>query len=142
VSAAERYLIDKSAYVRIMRSDEVYGIWQGVLAAGKVAVCEPVEAEILYSARSPEDARRTNALLRAAYGWVPVPEDVWPRLLRLQELLIERGCHRSAGLADLLVAVTAQVNGFTVLHYDHDFETIAKHTELQTCWVAPPGSIP
>ncbi|MGX1272453.1 putative nucleic acid-binding protein [Streptomyces phaeoluteigriseus] len=37
-------------------------------------------------------------------------------------------CARSAGPVDLLIAAVAEEAGLTLLHYDRDFETIARTT--------------
>ncbi|MCX5378374.1 PIN domain nuclease [Streptomyces sp. NBC_00091] len=112
-----------------------------MLKAGRISLCEPTEFEMLFSARSAQDYRRTKAQLRDLFGWRPVPEDGWQQILDLQEQLSRRGSHRSASGIDLLVAVTAKAHGLTVLHYDRDFDTIAGVTELQSRWLAEPGSI-
>lgn len=72
---------------------------------------------------------------------MPVRVDAWQRVLILQRAMAGSGCHRVAGAVDLLVAVTAQNHGLTVLHYDRDFETIARHTELKTRRLAEPGTL-
>ncbi|WP_218020403.1 hypothetical protein [Nocardia sienata] len=59
----------------------------------------------------------------------------------MQQLLTERGCHRSAGVADLMIAATGEANRLTILHYDRDLETVAEATGQPTQWVAPPGTI-
>lgn len=40
----------------------------------------------------------------------------------------KKGEHRSAGPVDLLVAAAAEEAELTLLHYDRDFETIARTT--------------
>lgn len=52
-----------------------------------------------------------------------------------------RGQHRSAGAVDLLVAATAELNTLTLVHYDRDFDQIAKATGQPAVWLAPAGSI-
>jgi predicted nucleic acid-binding protein len=44
---------------------------------------------------------------------------------------------------DLLIAAVAGSAELGVLHYDHDYDTIAQHTPLAfpSVWVAPRGSI-
>lgn len=42
---------------------------------------------------------------------------------------------------DLLVAATAELQGLTLLRYDHDFEAIASVTGQQTQWLAAPGTL-
>ncbi|MCX5198187.1 PIN domain nuclease [Streptomyces sp. NBC_00249] len=136
----QQFLIDKSAAGRILRPG-VRDAWLEILKAGRISLCEPTEFEMLFSARSVQDYQRTKAQLRDLFGWHPVPEDGWQQILGLQEELSRRGSHRSASGTDLLVAVTAKAHGLTVLHYDRDFDTIAGVTELQSRWLAEPGSI-
>jgi predicted nucleic acid-binding protein len=45
---------------------------------------------------------------------------------------------------DLLIAAIALRTGFSVIHYDHDYDTIASLTpakQLKTAWVVAAGSI-
>ncbi|MFI5985928.1 PIN domain nuclease [Streptomyces sp. NPDC051555] len=135
-----QFLIDKSAAGRILRPG-IRETWIETLSAGRVSLCEPTEFEMLYSARSVQDYKRTKAQLRQLFTWHPAPADSWQQVLALQEVLVHRGSHRSASGIDLLVAVTARAHGLTVLHYDRDFETVAGVTELRTRWLAEPGSI-
>lgn len=53
---------------------------------------------------------------------------VVPAATRVQEILTQRGQHRSAGAVDLVVAATAELQGLTLLHRDRDFECIAAVT--------------
>lgn len=62
--------------------------------------------------------------------------------MKFQASLVERGQHRSAGVADLLVAAIAELEGLTVLHYDADFDVIAEVTGQPTEWVVPRGTVP
>lgn len=58
-----------------------------------------------------------------------------------QRRLVESGRHRSAGVADLLVAAVASTAGLAVLHYEHDFDVIASVTGQPVEWVVPRGEI-
>ncbi|MEV7779404.1 PIN domain nuclease [Kitasatospora sp. NPDC088351] len=140
MSGAEQFLIDTSAHVRIVRPD-LDEVWGEVIDQGRVGLCEPTEAELCYSARSKGHFADLKAALADMYVWRPVPDGAWRTLLAIQERLVEAGQHPSAGIADLLVAVTAMHHGLTVLHYDRDFETIARHTDLRAQWLAEPGSL-
>ncbi|WP_405133523.1 PIN domain nuclease [Nocardia sp. NBC_01388] len=135
------YLIDTSAIARLLTNSSVRKAWQEPITAGVVAVCDVVELEFLFSATSLADRLRKKELLTELFGWVVVPDDAWVRTHRIQQSLTERGQHRSAGVVDLLVAVTAEVNSLTILHYDHDFETVAKVTGQAVQWISAPGSI-
>jgi len=99
------------------------------------------ELELLLSARSLEDRHRIQQLLETSYTWVLMPDRVFDRARQVQEMLTEKGQHRGPGAVDLLVAATAELTGRTLLHYDRDFEPVARTTGQDTLWLAPPGSI-
>jgi predicted nucleic acid-binding protein len=137
--ASEGFLIDTSAAMRIQRP-KCRDAWGPIVQQGRIGMCEPTEVEVLYTARSAAEADALARRMSFVYTWRAVPPDPWPRVRELQKALTAAGCHRSAGPVDLLVAVTAIHHGLTLLHYDHDFETIARHSELRTRWLADPGS--
>lgn len=122
-----RYLIDTSGLFRILRQD-ARQVWRQRLASGVVAVCPVVELEFLYSARSLADRLQQMRLLRELFTWVPMSDSAPERAAHVQQLLTERGEHRSAGAVDLLIAATAELDTLTVLADDRDFETIAAVT--------------
>jgi predicted nucleic acid-binding protein len=43
-------------------------------------------------------------------------------------------------IPDLLIAATAERYALTVLHYDGDYERIAKLTGQAAEWIVPPGT--
>ncbi|MBX9364315.1 PIN domain-containing protein [Streptomyces sp. WAC04114] len=92
------------------------------------AICDLTELEVLYSARSSADRARLKAALDAHYVWCPMPDGIYRRSRVIQEQLTAKGEHRSAGPVTLLVAAAAEEAGLTLLHYDRDFETIARTT--------------
>jgi predicted nucleic acid-binding protein len=92
-----------------------------------ITSCQLTGVEFLHSARNAEDrAELVHVVTRA-----------WD----VQRELTAKGRHRSAGAVDLLVAATAELQGLTMLHCDHDFETIASVTGQPTHWLAAPGSL-
>lgn len=93
-----------------------------------VAICDITELEVLYSARSAADRARLKAALDAHYVWCPMPDGIYRRSRIVQEQLTAKGEHRSAGPVDLLVAAAAEEAGLTLLHFDRDFEAIARTT--------------
>ncbi|MGH3468651.1 MAG: PIN domain nuclease, partial [Thermocrispum sp.] len=106
-----------------------------------VAVCPVVELEFLFTARSVRDRSELASLLGTTFGWVAVPERAFDRAAEVQALLTERGTHRSAGMADLVIAATAELHGLTLVHYDRDFSQVAAVTGQRVAWVAPPGTV-
>jgi predicted nucleic acid-binding protein len=125
VSVAD-YLIDTSALVRILLRQATED-WEQRMGAGLVALCDLTELEVLYSARSEKDREAIEGRLNQ-FTWCPMPDGVYRRARVVQRELTAKGEHRSAGAVDLLVAAAAEEAGLTLLHYDRDFETIARTT--------------
>ncbi|WNZ11697.1 PIN domain nuclease [Streptomyces sp. 11x1] len=121
------YLIDTSALARVLLRQNT-AEWDDRIGAGLVAICDLTELEVLYSARSAADRARLKAALDAHYAWCPMPDGVYRRSRIVQEQLTAKGEHHSAGPIDLLVAAAAEEARLTLLHYDRDFETIARTT--------------
>lgn len=136
-----RYLVDTSALVRLFRDRRARERWDEHIVAGLVAVCPVVELELLYGARSKADRDELVQLLHQAFGWVPMPEQVFDRAVETQAALTARGTHRSAGAVDLLVAAAAQQHGLVLLHYDADYDHIAGVTGQPVQWLADRGTL-
>ncbi|HEV2087035.1 MAG TPA: PIN domain nuclease [Cryptosporangiaceae bacterium] len=136
----EVYLTDTSAWARSFRDDRVAEALEEYLRPGLVAVCGAVQCELVYTARSQADARAIRAML-AAFQWLPTTDEVWDRVCEVQGALLDAGQHRAVGMADLIIAATAERHGATVLHYDADYDLIAKVTDQPTRWIVPRGSV-
>ncbi|MDQ1441328.1 MAG: hypothetical protein QOG97_1556 [Acidimicrobiaceae bacterium] len=134
------YLADKSALTRSDTRPEVREVIEPLLLAGRVATCGIVDLELLFSAPSPATYRELAEVLRAMPR-VPVTDAAVDRALEVQMLLANQSRHRSVPLPDLLVAACAEAAGLTVLHYDADYERIAKVTGQTVQWVVPGGSV-
>lgn len=132
------YLADKSAHAQRHHSDQAAERLDRDIAAGRIAVCEVVALELLYSARNAADYEALAAAL-AALPWVPTTQDALRRALDVQRQLATHGHHRRP-LPDLMVAATAELAGVAVLHYDHDFDLIAEVTDQPTEWIIPRGT--
>jgi hypothetical protein len=135
------YLVDTSALVRLLRNEQVRARWEQQITAGLVAVCPIVELELLYTARSKADRDELGELLRAAFGWVAMPERVFDRASEIQAAMTGRGTHRSAGAVDLLIAAAAELHALVLLHYNRDFELVGEVTGQRTQWLADAGSL-
>jgi predicted nucleic acid-binding protein len=133
------WLIDNSALARLDRR-EVVEVLSPRIRQGLLAVSIVTELEIGYSARSTADYRATRASIVDRLIPVAMPPRAEGRAREVQAQLVDRGQHRSAGLADLLIAATAEMEGLTVLHYDADFELIAKITGQPCEWIVPRGT--
>jgi predicted nucleic acid-binding protein len=66
----------------------------------------------------------------------------WRRALDIQGALWHAAQMRSVGLPDLLIAAIAERERVTVVHYDGDYDQIAKITGQRMLWVVPPGTVP
>ncbi len=95
---------------------------------------------MLYSASSPR-IYRAAADAQRGMPRVPLDEACVERALEVQAMLAQRSQHRAVPLPDLLVAACAEQAGLTVIHYDADFDRIAKLTGQTVRWVVPRGSV-
>ncbi|MDT0341366.1 PIN domain nuclease [Streptomyces litchfieldiae] len=134
----ERYLIDKSALARYPKP-AVRAVIDPLHNAGLLAVCGAVEVEVMHSARSRSDAERIRDEMRG-FDWLATPDEVWDRALEVQTQLIGSGNWKALSAADLVIAATAERHGAAVLHYDGDYDMIARVTGQPTRWVVPAGA--
>jgi predicted nucleic acid-binding protein len=134
------YLADKSALARRQARVEVRKVLDPLLLEGAIATCGIVELEMLYSARSPAIYKALAEALRGMPR-VALEEECVRRALEVQAMLAKRSQHRAVPLPDLLIAACAERAGLTVLHYDADYDRIAKFTSQPVQWVVPRGSV-
>ena len=132
------FLADKSAHAQRYHSSDAADRLDRDIAAGRLAVCEVVALELLYSARSVADYHALSEAL-AALPWIPTTQDALRRAIEVQGALAAKGQHRRP-LPDLMIAATAELAGAVVLHYDHDFDLIAEVTGQETEWIVPRGT--
>jgi len=134
------FIADKSALTRRDTRPEVRDALEPLLLAGEVATCGIGDLELLYSASSRTTYRALAEALRGMPR-VPLETACVDRALEVQAMLAERSQHRAVPLSDLLVAACAEQAGLSVLHYDADFERIAKLTGQEVQWIVPRGSV-
>ena len=60
----------------------------------------------------------------------------------MQAALWRGGQVRAVGFPALLIAAVAERERITVLHYDSDFDLIARVTGQPVQWVVPRGTVP
>jgi predicted nucleic acid-binding protein len=108
----------------------------------EIAVCDMVRFELLRSARNGEELRKLSRRFDALPNFA-VDDAHWKRALWVYERFADLGGahHRSVGHRDLLIAATAEAAGMPVLHYDADFDRIARITGQPMRWIVPRGSI-
>jgi len=134
------FLADKSALARRQTRAQVREALDPLLLEGEVATCGIVDLEMLYSASSRSNYRAAAKSLRGMPR-APLDEGCVQRALEVQAMLAERSQHRAVPLPDLLVAACAEGAGLAVLHYDADFDRIAKLTGQRVQWIVPRGSV-
>lgn len=136
--AVARYLPDKSVWARL-RHPAVRNAFSPYVDRGLVGTCPVIDLEILYSARTGAEHEHFAAQ-RAAFEYFPMTDEIAQRAIEVQGLLAQRAQHRSVSIPDLLIAATAERYALTVLHYDGNYERIAKLTGQAAEWIVPPGT--
>ena len=134
-------LADTSVWAR-RRHPAVAPWWEQQLVSGEIGICETVMLELLHSARTGEEMRNLRQDLFA----LPVhtmSERAWVRALDVYQLLADKAPqhHRSVKLADLVIAACAEEAGWTLVHYDQDYDAIVAVTGQATRWVAQRGTL-
>ena len=135
-----RFLIDTSAAAR-MRLAPVADRLEPLITGGLVATCATLDAEALYSTRSPEEYEQVRADRRDAYEYLSSDDGHWQRAFDAQRELSRTGRHRAVGIADLLTAVLAAEHRLTIVHYDADFGIAAEVLAFEQRWVLPRGTV-
>lgn len=133
-----RYLVDTSVWARRRRPPVAERVVP-LIGAGLVATCSVLDAEALYTARSPTEYEEIRRDRRAAYEFLVTDQEAWDRALDVQRQLAARSMTRSVGVADLLIAAVAERHRVTVLHHDADFDHVAAVTGQAVERVAPRG---
>jgi predicted nucleic acid-binding protein len=138
--AAAVYLPDTSVYVLRQRHPAVRQRFEDLLLEGRLATCQMTSLEVLNNAPDP---RGYEVLWRVLHGqrWVDVTSAAMDRALEVHRELSRTSQHRHFRLPDLIIAATAEINGATVLHYDADYDRIARVTGQPVEWVVTRGSL-
>jgi predicted nucleic acid-binding protein len=141
VAVTRGWLLDKSALSR-SHQPAVLAALAPRLRATRLFTCAIIDLEVLYSARNAAEYSSVAHERRRTYEWVEMDAETWARAARIQSDLAVRAHLRAAGIADLLIAATAEQHGLTVLHYDRDFETLGRLCGVREEAVVPLGSLP
>ena len=122
------WIIDASALYRLPDSSQST-LWRERIERGLVQISSITRLEVGYSARSAKDLEDTFSTppfsMMPVQGLTPAIEELAWQTLRQ---LAKQGEHRAPSIPDLLIAATAQLCGYVVLHNDKDFDLIAKVT--------------
>lgn len=134
------YLVDNSVWARLATGDP--GITDRLRHIERAptdlfVTCPPQVLEFCHSARTPEEHTRYRETISLGFPLERAPDE--SLVLDLQAALWRAGLVRAAGAVDLLIAGYAIVNDATVLAADHDFDHIARVSDLRHQYVAPSG---
>ena len=132
------HVIDTSVLKRV-REPSVRARVESLATAGDLGRVTICDLEVGYSARSAAEWDRLAAALDA-FDRIETSSVHVSRALQVQRLLAARS-QRGRKLPDLLVAAAAEGLGVAVLHYDEDFDHIARVTGQRCEWVVEAGSI-
>jgi predicted nucleic acid-binding protein len=132
------HLVDISVLTRLGRK-EVREIVSPLVEQRRLARCSMSDLELGFSARN---AREWDDIHRAAkvFELVETGQPDFDHARRVQRALAGLGL-KGRKVPDLIIAAVAAQAELTVLHYDRDFDMIAKVTGQTTDWVVEPGSI-
>jgi len=132
------YLVDNSVWARLASRDA------GITArlrqierapADLFVTCPPQVLEFCHSARTADEHVRYREQISMGFPIERAPDETL--VLDIQHALWDDGLVRAAGAIDILIAAYAICNGATVLTADHDFDHIARVSDLQHEYVAP-----
>ena len=123
-------LVDTSAWIEFLRNTGSRACERvDELLVGPIAICAPIQMEILAGARDERHLQDLRRLLARAQTLSTSPTDYE------DAAAIYRTCRRSGEtvrkLIDCLIAAHAIREQIPILHSDSDFEAIARHTQLQ-----------
>ncbi len=122
-------LVDSSAWVEFLRgTDSAVCNRVDALLDDQLAICHPVRMEVLAGARDEHHLRDLRGLLGRATQVPTEPAD-YEGAATLYRVCRGRG-ESVRKLIDCLIAATAIRASTPVLHADHDFEVLARHTPL------------
>lgn len=127
-------------WARDRRFPQLADWFNAQVAASRVLVCDLVILELVRLAPNEKRAREVTERLDA-FQLVPMPAKLWARARDLQLLLTTSGDHRRIPPVDLLIGAAAETAGVTLIHYDRDYERIAKISALKHKWFLPDGTL-
>jgi len=132
------HLVDTSVLTRL-RHAIVRTALEPLAVSGHVARAGISDLEVGFSARNVREWTQLSDAL-AAFPLIETDAAHVRRARQVQRLLASRGL-RGRKVPDLLIAAAAEESGLTVLHYDTDFDVIARVTGQPCEWVVPAGTI-
>jgi hypothetical protein len=105
-----------------------------------ILTCPPVAAEVGFSARSCTDHDAVRRFLSEFPECETHPTAAL--VLDIQGAVFNGGLFRAVGAMDTVIAAYAIANNATVIHYDGDFEHVARvRSDFRHEWIAPRGTL-
>lgn len=115
------------------------GVVEPLVAEQRVGRAGITDLEVGYGSRNAKEWDQDMADLDI-FALVETTAHHLRRARQVQRLLAARS-QRGRKVPDLLIAAAAEEAGLTLLHYDTDFDLIAKVTGQDCRWVVPAGSV-
>jgi predicted nucleic acid-binding protein len=132
------HLIDTSVISRL-GAEAVRAVVDPLAHAGRIGRAGITDLEVGYGSRNAKEWDQDMADL-SFFELVETTADHVRRARQVQRLLASRS-QRGRKVPDLLVAAAAEEDGLILLHYDADFDQIARVTGQHCQWVVPAGTV-
>lgn len=132
------HLVDTSVLTKLRRQ-EVRRVVEPLAQTGSLARAGISDLELGFSARSANEWDQISEAL-GAFELIETSADHVRRARHVQRLLAAKH-QRGRKVPDLLIAAAAEAHELVVLHYDADYDRIARVTGQRTQWVVPAGSV-
>lgn len=127
-------------WARDRRFPQLASWFNAQVADGRVLACDLIIMELVRLTPNESRAREVAERLDA-FEAVVMSTKLWQRARELQDLLAVSGDHRRVPPADLLIGAAAEQGEVPLVHYDRDYERIARVSTLQHYWLVPDGTL-
>jgi predicted nucleic acid-binding protein len=132
------HLLDTSVVSRLGVA-EVRAVVDPLAHAGRLGRAGITDLDVGYGSRNAREWDHDMADL-SVFELIETTAEHVRRARQVQRLLASRS-QRGHKVPELLIAAAAEQARLTLLHYDNDFDLIAKATGQACQWVVPAGSI-
>lgn len=132
------HLVDTSVISRLSEP-AVRAVVDPLTEAGQIGRAGITDPEVGYGSRNAREWDQDMADL-SVFKLVETTAEHVQRARQVQRLLASRS-QRGRKVPDLLIAAAAEQDHLVLLHYDSDFDLIAKVTGQRCQWVVPAGTI-
>lgn len=136
-------LVDNSVWQRLAHQQTVRAAYHALIDESRpeeILRCDVQVAEIAFSARNAADL---DTLQEALSEFRDAPATPGAEMvLDIQRRLWGAGLGRAVGAVDTVIAAYALANDAMVVHYDSDFEHIARvEPAFRHRWIVPRGTL-